>query len=512
MNRTSPQSPRAATADEGRDTATRLAVSALAHEGLHTDAATFRTWLADCRDRTRTTVELRPLETLRSWRADPHTGDIGHTSGGFFTVRGLDVEVPGAAVERWQQPIISQPEVGILGILVKEFGGVLHFLMQAKAEPGNINGIQLSPTVQATRSNYTGVHGGKAVPYLDHFRDTARHRVLADVRQSEQGAWFHHKVNRNMIVEVTEPVDLLDSFCWLTLAQLHSLLLLDDMVNMDARTVLSCLPVSGPGAASAYPRAGHDRFGRALDHSADPGFRAAHTDSEILGWITEERTRQERRVREIPLDRVVGWHLRDGRIRHENDLFFDVVGVAVEAVGREVGRWEQPMIAPRGTGLVALLVREFDGVLHVLLHARVEAGHLDVLELAPTVQCIPDTYEHLPPAARPRFLDTVLAARPENVRFDAVHSEEGGRFLHARTRYMVVESDAELPLGDCPEYRWLALHQTGALLRHSHYLNIQARSVIACLHSLAGRPPAGDGTNAHLGADGRAEPEGRRQT
>ena len=34
--------------------------------------------------------------------------------------------------------------------------------MQAKVEPGNINSIQLSPTLQATRSNYTKAHGGIA--------------------------------------------------------------------------------------------------------------------------------------------------------------------------------------------------------------------------------------------------------------------------------------------------------------------------------------------------------------
>ncbi|WP_374058433.1 NDP-hexose 2,3-dehydratase family protein, partial [Marinitenerispora sediminis] len=35
------------------------------------------------------------------------------------------------------------------------------------------------------------VRDGRAVPYLGYFRDTSRHRVLADVRQSEQGAWFY---------------------------------------------------------------------------------------------------------------------------------------------------------------------------------------------------------------------------------------------------------------------------------------------------------------------------------
>lgn len=63
-------------------------------------------------------------------------------------------------VASWDQPIINQPEVGYLGFIVKEFNGVLHFLMQAKIEPGNVNHVQLSPTIQATRSNYTQVHQG----------------------------------------------------------------------------------------------------------------------------------------------------------------------------------------------------------------------------------------------------------------------------------------------------------------------------------------------------------------
>ncbi|KIX79716.1 NDP-hexose 2,3-dehydratase [Streptomyces sp. MBRL 601] len=453
-----------------RARAARFAESARATRGLVTGTAAFDTWLADCRARLTTTVELRPLEALRDWSVDPRTGNVQHASGRFFSVHGLDVRVPGAPVDHWQQPIIAQPEAGILGILVKEFDGVPHCLMQAKAEPGNVNGVQLSPTVQATRSNYSGVHRGRPVPYLEHFRDTAPHRVIADVLQSEQGAWFHRKRNRNLIVETTGPVELLDGFCWLTLGQLHELLRQDDLVNMDTRTVLSCFPAE-PDAREAAPE----------------GAESGDSYRDLLRWITEERTRRERHVREIPLNSVAGWRLSEGRVTHEDGLFFDVVGASVEAVGREVARWDQPLLAPHGTGLVALLVREIDGVPHALLHARVEAGHLDVLELAPTVQYTPRSYAHLPPGARPRFLDTVLTAPPQNVLFSAVHSEEGGRFLHARNRYLIVEADPGLDVEDCPDYRWTALPDTAALLRHSHYLNIQARSILACPHGLAGR-------------------------
>ena len=476
-----------------------------------TGAGSFDSWLAECSQRLLMRVEPQPLAELAGWLTDPASGDLAHHTGGFFRVEGIAVHVPGATIEHWQQPIISQPEVGILGLLVKEFDGVLHCLLQAKAEPGNCNGLQLSPTVQATRSNYTGLHLGRSVPYLEYFRDLARHRVVADVRQSEQGAWFRHKRNRNMIVQTTDEVEPHPDFCWLTLGQVHALLRLDHLINMDTRTVLACLPIAGidpdPGPSLAGlpvlgldpdpPLAGLPAVGtdadplpgrpwspEAIVRSCQPRHGSRHSMTEILSWITGARTRHQVEAVPIPLRSVLGWRHVDGRISHERGLFFDVVGVRVEAVGREVQRWQQPMIAPHGTGLAAALVRQIDGVLHVLMHARVEPGYLDVLELAPSVQCNPETYDSLPPEARPPFLDEVLTAHPSRLLFDTVLSEEGGRFMHARTRYAVVTTDLEVPPALYPDHRWFTLHQLSALVQHSHYLNVQARSILACLHSL----------------------------
>jgi len=160
----------------------------------------------------------------------------------FFSVEGLRVRTDRPWVSEWAQPIIVQPEIGVLGILVKRFDGVPHCLMQAKMEPGNINGLQMSPTVQATRSNYMKVHGGAATKYMEYFRPGSRRRVLFDGLQSEQGSWFLHKRNRNIVVETDDDVPLDEDFCWLTLDQIRRLLRLDHMVNMDSRTVLACVP------------------------------------------------------------------------------------------------------------------------------------------------------------------------------------------------------------------------------------------------------------------------------
>jgi oxidase EvaA len=466
-------------------TPARIARSARAGVDSPDELADFHAWFTRLGRYTYTATTRVPLDGLTGWTTDPHTGNIAHTSGRFFTVEGLEAHIPDGPVERWRQPIIVQREVGILGILVKEFDGVLHCLMQAKAEPGNGNGLQLSPTVQATRSNYTRVHQGRAVPYLDRFLDPA-HRRVVDVRQSEQGAWFLQKRNRNMVVEVTDDVEPLDGFRWMTLGLVHRLLGVEDMVNMDARTVLSCLPFAGTGLADAALV--RDPFTRSLVRSCRPEEGSLHAMGEILSWVTERRAGAEIFTRLVPLNALPDWRREAGRIRHHSGLFFDVIGVSVAAAGREVAQWMQPMIEPHGTGVVAFLVREIGGVLHVLVHARIEPGYLDVVELAPTVQCTPENYDLLPSSARPRFLDEVLRADGDRIRYFTVMSEEGGRFHHARNRYLIVETDLDPGL-DLPDHRWMTLHQLVDLLRHSHYVNVQARSLVACLHSLFARGP-----------------------
>jgi oxidase EvaA len=468
----------------GRDgrTGRRLARSALSTSDTAIAGEGFAAWFAGCGQRTYTQVDRVPLDTMDGWSTDPVTGNIGHRSGKFFTVVGLDVEVPDGPVRRWSQPTIVQPEIGILGILVCDIDGVLHCLMQAKVEPGNSNGVQLSPTVQATRSNYTGVHQGKAVPYLEYFRNAPPRQVLADVRQSEQGSWFHHKRNRNMVVEVPSPLPTLDGFRWMTLGDVHKLLATDNLVNMDARTVLSCLPFSGNDLTSVYGGS-DDPFRWSLIRSASDDEGSLHHLDDLLSWITDFRTQTDVNTTKVPLNGLPHWHRDAYRISHDSGLFFDVIGVSVTARGREVGQWMQPMIAPHGTGLVAFLMRRIGGVLHVLVQARVEPGYVDVVELAPTVQCTPENYAALPSSARPRFLDEVLRAGADRVRFASVLSEEGGRFYHALNRYLLVQTDAD-PMVELPDFRWMTLHQLADLLRHSHYVNVQARSLIACLHSL----------------------------
>ncbi|MFC4057192.1 NDP-hexose 2,3-dehydratase family protein [Planomonospora corallina] len=448
------------------DLTARVAASALATESRMSPDVDG--WLAEKRNQPfeSTRLALARLTDPDGWYFAPGTGNLEHRSGRFFSVEGLHVQVGRAHGDghdrEWWQPILVQRDIAILGIIAKEFDGVLHFLLQAKMEPGNLHMVQLSPTVQATSSNYTRVHGGRPARYVEYFTEPGMGRVLVDVLQSEQGAWFHLKRNRNVVVEVTGDVPVHDNFCWLTLGQIRALLRRPNVVNMDARTVLASL-LSVGGASAGDP---------------EPG--GLHTMTEVLSWFTGRKSHHELSARLVPLDSLVGWHRDDERILSEDGRHFSIVGVRVHARTREVHSWKQPLLAPHGPGLAGLVVRRIGGRLHALVRAEVLPGYRDTVELGPTVRFMMNDYADTPADRRPEFLDYVLSARG-GVRYDVVQSEEGGRFLHAETRYLVVEAGDDFPLRVPADFAWISFDQLLALQRHSYYLGVEARTLLLCL-------------------------------
>ncbi|WP_225726917.1 MULTISPECIES: NDP-hexose 2,3-dehydratase family protein [unclassified Nocardia] len=431
------------------------------------DLTEFHDWFADRECANDYKVSVVSLDALNGWQTDPRSGDIHHRSGRFFSVIGLRVATESRTPGTWSQPIIRQPEIGILGIIAKRVGGTLYCLMQAKMEPGNVNLIQLSPTVQATRSNYTRVHQGSPVPYLEYFLTPRRGRPVFDSLQSEQGSWFLGKRNRNMIVEVDEDIPVLADFCWLSVRQLAELIRVPNLVSMDSRTVLSGIPFL-------------------LGDPRDRGWRAAkHSLSHILSWFTEVKAQHQLERTVVPLNSLPDWERSGGMIHRPDRRFFSVLGVDVHASNREVRQWSQPMLRPAGRGVIAFLGRHFDGVFHVLVYARTEAGTGDVVEMAPTVSCIPDNYVGVPDGHRPRYLDLVLAAAGARILVDVVHSEEGGRFYHAENRYLVVDVGDDLPADVPRDYCWMTPEQLTGFIRYGNHVNVGARCLLSCMTETA---------------------------
>jgi dTDP-4-dehydro-6-deoxy-alpha-D-glucopyranose 2,3-dehydratase len=461
--------------------------SALTSENPLNTQAEVLDWLACRRAAINMDVQRIPLGQLRGWAFNAD-GNLVHTSGRFFSIGGLRVHTNWGAVREWDQPIIYQHEVGILGIICRNIGGTMYFLLQAKAEPGNIGCVQLSPTLQATRSNYTRVHAGRSPKYLEYFLDEAKHHVVVDQLQSEQGSRFLRKRNRNIVIEVKEEIPADPNFCWLTLAQVHSLMRRDNVINMDTRTVIACLDFAGvTGGVAADDTtdllcalAGAPSFNAAYLASLFTTQGALHETDAIISWITEMKCRYELSAERIPLRDVRDWQHDGEAIVHRTGKFFSVIGVRASIAGREVESWDQPLVKAAQEGLICFLVKRIGGVYHFLVQAKLEAGNFDIVELAPTVQCINDDYRHSVDEQKAPFLDTVLGGGGK-VLYDARQSEEGGRFFQEQNRNMIIEvgDDIDVQLPD--RYIWMTLGQIREFIRFNNYFNVEARSVLAAV-------------------------------
>ncbi len=444
--------------------------------------ADFRAWFRAQRIRLPMEVREIAFAEMQQWEIAGDPRSIAHRSGKFFTVQGLRVETDFGPVPVWEQPILIQPEIGILGVITRMIGGVRHFLLQAKNEPGNINGLQLAPTEQATRSNYTRVHGGTRAAYHEYFVEPGRARILVDRLQGEQGARILRKRNRNMIIEVEDDIPVHEGFCWLTLGQVKRLLKQDNLVNMSLRSVLSCVPLADLSGAAQSHR----------DAALWLGSRdsAMHSERELVNWLVSLRARYQTRLEQVPVDRIAGWRMDERAIRHESGEYFSVIAIAVEASGREVTRWTQPILHHDGSGLNGFLLQRRHGVMHFLVRACMYPGNCELFELAATVaRSNAERYFGKPGA--PHFLDLFHHPPREWIRYDAIHSEEGGRFHHYQNRYMILELPRDMGI-DLPEnFRWMTLPQLEDFVRHG-YSNIEARNLLACLDISGAEPIAGE--------------------
>ncbi|WP_162051949.1 NDP-hexose 2,3-dehydratase family protein [Pontibacter pamirensis] len=460
--------------------------SALSVNNPFNDITQVREWVKEQNSKVSVNIKRITFDQLEQWHFSENGANLQHDSGKFFSIDGIKVHTNWGGVSEWEQPIINQPEIGYLGFVTKEFDGVLHFLLQAKIEPGNVNNVQLSPTLQATKSNYTQVHKGKAPAYLDLFVNARPEQVLLDQLQSEQGARFLKKRNRNIVIKVDHDIPLYDNFIWLTLAQIKLLMVEDNLVNMDTRTVISGIPFGDleEDIVDFYndtnPSIKENRIASKLLKSTLVQDKALHTSDDIISFITKQKSFFELHVERVPLSSISDWKIEADSIRHVDDKYFKVIATKVEIENREVVSWCQPMVEPAQEGICAFVCKEIDGMLHFAVQTKLEAGNFDIIEFAPTVQCLTGNYRTSGIESLP-FLAYVLDAKPDQIIFDTIQSEEGGRFYKEQNRNMLVLAGDDVELQLPENYIWMTLNQLQTFIKFNNYVNIQARSLIAAV-------------------------------
>lgn len=442
-------------------------------------------WVKKRNQEVNVNIKRISFDTMNNWALDKERGAIVHSSNKFFSIEGLEVVTNYGERKTWDQPIINQPEIGYLGFITKVYKGILYFLIQTKIEPGNVNYVQLSPTIQATKSNYTQVHGGKSPKYLEYFVNATTEEILIDQLQSEQGARFLQKRNRNIIIKVEKDVTPLEDFKWLTLGQIKLLMQRDNIINMDTRTVISGITFGNYtfSTMNFYNTINTNKntIGFKLLTSALVQDESLHSFNQIIYWLTAQKVKYELSIKSKSLMTLKDWNISESYIEHKDKRFFKVIGVNVEIGNREVTSWHQPLVEPCDEGICAFIIKEINGIIHFLVQAKLEAGNFDILEIAPTVQCSTVYSENESEQRKISYLKEILNANQENVIFDTLQSEEGGRFYREQNRNLIVKMDDSFS-NEVPEnFAWLTLNQLKKFIVFNNYVNIQARSLVSAL-------------------------------
>ncbi len=428
-------------------------------------------WIEGLNRNTRVDIKHITLEECSPWFYDDEQGCIRNAENTFFQIYGMRYFDGDECI--LEQPVIVQDEIGFLGIITCKIDGTWHYLMQAKIEPGNVNVVQISPTLQATKSNFTGKHGGRIPEYLDRFLHVDPKDIIVDQIQSEQSSRFLKKRNRNVIVMVRQPVPETEYHRWMTLKQIKQFMRRDNMVNMDTRTVLSCIPYVLMGQDSDVPFRNKSYFYKSAWNLN------RKTIVELYNGINNYKMLSEKRVELTRMDSLGSWKMKDGVFACDHDHPFRVIFCDIMIEGREVTRWRQPLFASNGKAVFGLICCDDDGILKFLVKLRPEPGCFDGIEIGPTVQ-----REYSTGYTSGDAIESFFAASLEEGRgilIDTVLSEEGGRFYQEENRNVILSVDkndiTELP----PGYVWSDYGTLNILTQINNCLNIQLRNLLSLL-------------------------------
>jgi oxidase EvaA len=200
-------------------------------------------WYQHVKKRNQSIIKFKKIQHLNHWIYDKDKGIIEHKSGHFFSIIGVSTKNANREVKSWDQPFIKQKNLkgGIIGLVRKKINGLPFYLIDAKFEPGNVNSIQLSPSVQSTYSNLNRIHKGKHNLVLNYYFKS-RFENIKKKWVSEDGGRLYKKSNLHWIIETKKnKIKLPYNYQWLTLWEIYQFISKGNYVSPHLRSILTLL-------------------------------------------------------------------------------------------------------------------------------------------------------------------------------------------------------------------------------------------------------------------------------
>ena len=402
-------------------------------------------WLKNQKKINKLKIKKKNINNLKDWIFKDNS--IFHKTNIFFSIKPFLFK---QKKKKIFQPLIVQKEEGILGIIKQRKQGKDYYLLQSKIEPGNINGIQISPTVQATKSNYLRKHGGKKTLFLDFFLKTKTNfKIISKKRLSEQGSRFLNKKNFNILLESNKIlIPKEKNYCWLTKENIKYLINKKNMINMDTISVLSSVI------------------------KKDSIEKKLNKDNHLQIKLNRFNKKSKYKTNRINFSNLKKWKIGKNSIYHKDKKFFSIFFIDVIASFREVEKWEQPIISDHLSSFNGFLRTKVNNTFHYLLNIISEPG-----------------------IVQPKYTSTIfeknfLLKSNKNIKYksffnkkncamDIINSDEGGRFLKNQTRNMICEIKDYRKIKLYENFIWASHNQIVELINQNK-LTIEARNLFAC--------------------------------
>ncbi len=412
----------------------------------------FLNWLNSQKKKHKIKIKIKGLNKLKNWRFNNE--QIFHETKKFFKIIAIDVK-SNFGVKNWDQPIIVQNEQGILGIIRNKVNN--KYLLQAKVEPGNKNKLQLSPTVQATKSNYNRVHGGKKIPFLEIFLKNKKKFIS----QSEQGYRYLYKFNNNSIVEISKKIKIYKNFYWFSKEEILKLIKKRCVLNMDTISVFSSFILKSNN-----------------DNPLNSNFQ-------IKNWFKNKDRTHKLKVKIKRLSQLKDWKVQKNKIVHKNNKHFSVIGLNIKTNEREIREWDQPIIQGKRLAFVGYIIKKFNNTNHYLCRYNKKPG-LKFSTLSSTINTSDvNNYKknNLLSIFQKNILKNIFFKRNKKIKkvFDNILSDEGGRFYNCDIRYKAIELEKNFKFKVPKNYIWISQNQMIDLIK-KRKIDIEARLIFGCIN------------------------------
>ena len=328
--------------------------------------------------------------------------------------------------------------------------------MQAKVEPGNINKLQISPTVQATKSNYKRVHGGKKIQFINFFLNKTK--PLVNSKQSEQGFRYLFKKNTNILLNVNRNINFSKNHKWISKKHLISMVKKKNILNMDTLSVFSC----------TIKKSSFDK--------------PVNSMKKIDNWLINMKKKYYMKINIIKLHDMKNWIITKKNIFHKSKKFFSIIGVRISARSREVNYWDQPLIKNKNMAFAGFIIKKINLTTHYLVRFSLKPGlKFGGLSCTVITSNVNDYKKNNNLSFKSKFIlkNFFFRKRKYVVKYDTIQSDEGGRFYQSQIRNMVIQLNDQQKIEIDKNHKWISQNQMIHLIKKG-VLDIEARLLFAC--------------------------------